>query len=29
MASANKVITVDLGTSTLKVAEFGIAAAAP
>ena len=24
MASANKVITVDLGTSTLKFAEFGV-----
>jgi len=24
MASANKVITIDLGTSTLKVAEFGV-----
>ena len=24
MAAVNKVITVDLGTSTLKVAEFGI-----
>src|SRR6202041_2512021 len=24
MAAANKVITVDLGTSTLKVAEFGV-----
>src|SRR3984885_5917903 len=24
MAAANKVITVDLGTSTIKVAEFGI-----